>query len=112
MPANLVPVSAPVARNSPCTHVSRTGARWGCTESTDLGLEVCKLQPSAVELENVDRLGRVCLGVRGRRGLDVGRVLSLAVLAPPHKVGLALAATDVILLEAADRDHVGVCLAT
>jgi hypothetical protein len=112
MPANLVPVSAPVARNSPYTHVSRTGARWGCAWCTDLGLEVCELQSSAVKLENVHRLGRVRLGVRGRRGLDIGRVLPLAVLAPPHKVGLALAAADVILLEAAGGDHVGVCFAT
>lgn len=35
----------------------------------------------------------------------------LTVLALPHKVGLALAAADLVLLEAADRHPVGVCLA-
>jgi hypothetical protein len=44
---------------------------------TDLGLELCELEASAVELEDVDRLGRVGLRVRGGRRLDAGRVLSL-----------------------------------
>jgi hypothetical protein len=86
---------------------------------TDLGLELCELEASAVELEDVDRLGRVGLRVRGGRRLDAGRVLSLgdgqgdlAVLALPDKVGLAAATAHFVHLEAAERDPVGVCLAT
>lgn len=37
--------------------------------------------------------------------------LDLAVLAAPNKVGLALAAADFVLLEAVERDVIGVCLA-
>jgi hypothetical protein len=35
----------------------------------------------------------------------------LTVLAPPYKVGLALAAADLVDLEAADGHEVGVCFA-
>jgi hypothetical protein len=75
MPAHLVVDSAPTARNSPYSRVSM----WACCvrRMTDLGLELCELEASAVELEDVDCLGRVGLRVCGGRCLDVGRVLSL-----------------------------------
>ena len=67
--------------------------------------------------------------IRGRRCLDIRRMLPLSrcqgvrekcqdgqsdltVLALPDKVCFALAAADLVLLEAADGDEVGVCFAT
>lgn len=77
-----------------------------------LGRELCELEPPAIELEYVDRLGGICPLICGRRGLDARRMFSLTVFAPPDKVGLALAAADFVLLEAVEGDVVGVRLAT
>jgi len=77
-----------------------------------LSLELCELESSAVEFEHGEHLGGVGLLVCGRRGFDAGRVLSLAVFAPPDKIRLALAAADLGLVEAAEGDIVGVCFAT
>jgi hypothetical protein len=76
-----------------------------------VSLELCELEASTVEFENVDQLGGVRERVAGGGSLDVGRVLAAAVLALPDKVCLAAAAAHVVLLEAADRDGVGVRLA-
>lgn len=87
MPENLVPESVPVARNSPYTLMISIvwRALGGAHESTHLGLELGELEPPAVKLEYIYRRGRVCLFVRGRRGFDVRRVLSLPC--PSARVG-------------------------
>jgi hypothetical protein len=102
-----------VAKNSPWwrkRQQEKIGRAWEGVNAY-VSLELCKLEASAVEFENVDQFGGVRERVAGGGSLDVGRVLAAAILALPDKVCLAATAAHVILLEAADRDGVGVRLA-
>jgi hypothetical protein len=77
MPANLVPVSDPVARNSPYNRINMH-TLLARSQSTNFRFELGELKPSTIKLEYVYRLGRVGLFVRLRRRLDVSRVFSLS----------------------------------
>jgi hypothetical protein len=110
------------------------------TRRTHIGLELDKLQPPTIKLQDILHLGRIAALVDGGRSLDVGRVLTLqkisapthldnpnrlnqivkgnmegeydlTVLALPHEIRLPFTPTDFILLEPADRHPVRMRLA-
>lgn len=92
MPVKLVTVSAPFASKSPS------------------GLNSVNSSPLQSNSSMLTVLGG------SDRSYIVGAALMLAecslVFTPPDKVGLALAAADLVLFEAVEGDVVGMCLAT
>lgn len=75
MPVNFVPDSAPTAFQSPCgdsVSSDYKDDRDRGQEHPNIGLELNKLQPSAVHRDDVHRLRRVLLGVGFGCFEDVG----------------------------------------